>query len=614
MAVSRKSNRFKSVVHLGLFAIIVLLLFLNFGSNYITYHVWQTHQKQTALTMNHLAVEISRQLEPDAEGLIDRLTATQLKQTFALESIVHLPSIPVSDDRSTRWHWYLESAGKLAPSELTSLTPVILNANPNQLIGGEDDIYYLTYIYNTEIGRNLLVLAKRFPTLSYLDKTSQRMLVFNIVALVIVVGLYLCLWHYIMTPFKTMQLASEEAGRAFLDDSDDAESVVDEYRTMIRELHEKESRLIEMNEIISNKAEQLEQFNAHLLTSVNSGVISVDASGKINFFNPSASEMLRVAPVEVLDQPLSEKLPIDESLLKPICEAFASNQSCDYSEIDAMTGGLKKRIGMTISAIFNEQRLFAGITAILVDTTELHHLRSSLEIKERLSALGEMAGGLAHQLRNSVGAMLGFNRLIQRKLTVEAIPSEWSEAIEQEGREAEEMIEKFLGFARPFDYQPNSELLADILRDICDTISAKDSSAKHEISVNVPEELRLDCDRLLLKQAIGNIVDNAIAAYDGIAGWVEITATKVSHRSVEIRIKDRAGGIAEELQSRIFTPFVSSRPGGTGLGLPLAARIISLHGGRLSLIESGPELTVFEINLPLKTEKNKAVSTESVPG
>ncbi len=612
MATKSRNQKFGSTVQLGLFTIVVLLLFLNVSANYIIYHVWEMHKTQISLTMNHLAVEISRKVQAFEEPVLGETLTSQLKQSFNLAGLAILPSVPETDDPSIRWRWYLTAAGQLDVNELHRITPVVLHAKTTELIAGEDDIYSLTYLFPAGQGQNLLVIYKRFPTLNYLDTTSRRMFVFNLAALAIIMILSLMLRRYIMAPFKKMRLATEQAGRSQSVNADEVDIVVDEYRKMIGELQEKETRLVQMNRVISNRADRLEQFNAHILSSMNSGLISIDRDGVVNSVNRAAARILATDLNSLLGKSVLSDVCLNNAILGAVRAVFQDRQSREYYETELIhPNGDLRRIGVTISLITDEDESFLGVTTVIVDTTELHHLRKSLETKERLSALGEMAGGLAHQLRNTLGAILGYGRLVRKRLAANKLSTDCVEAIEQEGTEAENMIEKFLSFARPFEFQPTRENLRSLLEEISDSEKVKANSGHIEISLHVPGDLFIVCDRLLLKQAICNIVDNAVGAYDKLSGIIRIVSS-VDTEMVCITIEDYAGGIPEKIQSRIFTPFVSSRPGGTGLGLSLAARMVDLHGGSLKLVKSTSEGTIFEVSLPNRVPKTEINKPEPV--
>ncbi|HVP07590.1 MAG TPA: ATP-binding protein, partial [Candidatus Acidoferrum sp.] len=117
-------------------------------------------------------------------------------------------------------------------------------------------------------------------------------------------------------------------------------------------------------------------------------------------------------------------------------------------------------------------------------------------------------------------------------------------------------------------------------------------------------------DPLLLKQAVSNIIDNAVNSYESRSGIIEVTSA-VDNGELVMKVADHGCGIPKESLDKIFTPFYSSRPSGTGLGLPLAARLVDLHGGRITVDSDRSSGTRFTIRLPLMTN---AVTTKAETG
>jgi len=168
------------------------------------------------------------------------------------------------------------------------------------------------------------------------------------------------------------------------------------------------------------------------------------------------------------------------------------------------------------------------------------------------------------------------------------------------------MINQFLNFTRPFHYQPAYYNFKELLSDLAASFRIIDNY--HDIELSVPdlEDIVIFGDALLIKQALGNILDNACNAYSERNGKINITA-RVEADKLVVGIEDFGCGIELENRDKIFTPFYSTRAQGTGLGLPLAGKIIDLHGGRI-LVDSQPgEGTVFTIYLPLEETSPEAI-------
>jgi len=232
------------------------------------------------------------------------------------------------------------------------------------------------------------------------------------------------------------------------------------------------------------------------------------------------------------------------------------------------------------------------------------------ELNRRMELLGEMSGGLAHQLRNSIAAIIGFGRMIQKKAYGQDIVQHNIEYLLKESREAEELVARFLDFARPLQLSSSEFEINDLIANIVSSTSKKFNNVNIVSESLTGQPIYIYADYLLLKQAVSNLIDNACKAFNDIEGSIRIKIN-ASGRMLKLLIMDNGPGIPDEYQDKIFTPFFSGSPSGTGLGLPLTQKIITLHKGRLTF-ESTPGIgTTFIITLPKAiVEKKAAVITD----
>jgi len=230
--------------------------------------------------------------------------------------------------------------------------------------------------------------------------------------------------------------------------------------------------------------------------------------------------------------------------------------------------------------------------------------------------LGEMAGGLAHQLRNSMGAITGYCALLKKRLRKSGLEIGSIEALIQETAEAEKLVERFLQFARPLAFKPEPASVNELVAQVVSTFEARPDCRQAEFVVRQTDDFTIGLDPLLMKQALTNIVENAFNAYENRKGRVEIRVGQVSlipannwqesgtsALQLQIEVEDFGCGIAEDDLDKIFTPFFSCRPSGTGLGLPLARKIVDLHLGSLSVESQLGKGTTFTISLPIRSRR-----------
>ncbi|MFQ5793073.1 MAG: nitrogen regulation protein NR(II), partial [Acidobacteriota bacterium] len=223
------------------------------------------------------------------------------------------------------------------------------------------------------------------------------------------------------------------------------------------------------------------------------------------------------------------------------------------------------------------------------------HLRRA----DRLSALGELSAGLAHEIKNPLASMKGSLEILASDFSPGHAKREFLEILEKEVDRLNEVLTGFLQFARTPrpDRQPcNLREVIDSIRSLCSREAGR-HGVRIEVSYqNEPPELHADAGQL--QQALLNIVLNGIQAMPS-GGRLSIHVSR-RNGTAEIRIHDDGPGVAPQERSRIFDPFFTSKDGGTGLGLPIAHKLIEGHRGQIRLLEGEGPGSTFVVSLPIE--------------
>ena len=595
-----KNSRFGAEIHIGFLAIVFLFLALNLVSNYVIYQARISSRETIQRTITLAGMATARAVREAFPILPDPEEIDNIRGYHGLTSLILVPSQPIDNSPAGRREWFAKMTLNLPQGQLPDLALKLVGAEPEQVTRGEFDEYFM--VRSIPAGKNglLMIASAQNSTLAFLDGSGMVIIIASLATLLVVSLAYLFLYRFIFSPFRKIKNIAHRAGRDTDENDIDVANIVEDYQRIIDELNEDKIKLARLNETITSRAHSLEQFNDYLLESIESGIVTLDMNGKIITISPKAAQMFSVDPFDYQGDYFNKLFACCRSMVVDLERVVGDSQIPPYTEHRARLSNDKQGIlGVTISTIHDKQNSRLGYSILITDHTELHQLQTELEGRKRLTAMGEMAGGLAHQLRNSLGAINGFGNLVKRKLTNSGLPVNSVEDLLLESKEASNLISQFLDFARPFQLTQVDTNLKDFLLDILKGYHTRDRYQKCEFELEPLEDINLKFDPLLLKQAIINIIDNAAESHGDDPGFVNIKAV-LGETDLELNISDQGCGIEPDELDQIFTPFFSKRSSGTGLGLPLAAKIINLHQGSIKVDSIPGQGTIFSLTIPFE--------------
>lgn len=343
---------------------------------------------------------------------------------------------------------------------------------------------------------------------------------------------------------------------------------------------------------------QIRTLTGRILDAMDGAVVATDEMGKITHFNPSAERLFNVPAVEVYGTPARRFFPEDEAGLDAVGSSGEPVRDRDWTRI---SDGKQHFLTVSTSPIRQANGRPGGAVAVIVDQTESRKMAERIRRAERLSELGTMAAGVAHEIRNPLNAIALAAQRLALEFEVVRDADEFGQftgSILKESKRLDGIINDFLDLARSPREAPEKFLLTAVLDEVTALmgLEAEDKGVDLEISgepgielFGVPGEL---------KKAVINILTNAIVATPS-GGRIEITYAKSSaDNQVIIRVSDTGEGINPEDQDKIFQPYFTTKPQGTGLGLAITARVIADFGGTIDAESSPGQGTTIEIRLP----------------
>jgi two-component system sensor histidine kinase AtoS len=315
--------------------------------------------------------------------------------------------------------------------------------------------------------------------------------------------------------------------------------------------------------------------------------MSFDEELRITKVNLSAEKILEVKRESIIGKH-------HKGVLKePIITLINDNKIIERGEISYVTpSGRKIWLGLTLSPLKDREGRTIGRILIFTDLTQLKALEAQMELRSRLSSLGEISAGIAHELRNPMAVIAGYTQILSKKAGSSLKPT--VDAITTEINVMNRIISDFLSFAKPAELA-----ISDVdLKKIIENCIAALVSGKNNIRTNfdIKDLPVIRGDEILLRQAFTNLIQNAVEAMP--AGGA-LTIKSATGDLLDITVSDTGTGIAEDMADKIFLPFFTTKDRGTGLGLSLVQKIIVSHGGSIS-VDSGNKGTTFRIKLPMK--------------
>ncbi len=318
----------------------------------------------------------------------------------------------------------------------------------------------------------------------------------------------------------------------------------------------------------------LQALHENVIHSIRSGLITTDLHGRITLLNAPGQKLLQRKPSAVYGRHIAE-LFLDRL---PRLDSLPS-----MGEVRVMTpSGEEKTFGMTVTALTVGEHGSIGYVYTFEDHTELRRLEREVRMRDRLAAVGRLASGIAHEIRNPLTSIAGSIQVLSRVSPFNEEQKTLVEIIIRESERLNDIITDFLAYSREKSYKLARKDLIPLLEDTLVLLENRSPSSELKIvrQFSVPEAYAvLDGDRI--KQVFWNLLQNAERAMQQ-KGTITVSLRPVDDKW-QLGFRDTGPGIAPQLLEKIFEPFQSNFDGGTGLGLALVYQIIQAHGAKISV-------------------------------
>jgi PAS domain S-box-containing protein len=354
-----------------------------------------------------------------------------------------------------------------------------------------------------------------------------------------------------------------------------------------------------------------DRFFRHVVSSMRNGVIAIHHDGRLALANEEAYRIFGLIhrPSDV-GRPFAEVFRSRPELTRVLSCAFELTTLPNRAELRLKD--LERVIGYTLSLVRDESRNPLGAVLFFKDLTQVEQLEERERLRDRLASLGEMAAGIAHELKNPLAGIEVMAGLLRRQVADSADAQALLADILSEAKLANAIVVQMLEFVRPIRLQVEPTDMAHVLHQAVTLAESK--VPRREVSMHVELEPALpmiEGDRNQLCQVFTNLLTNAFEALDGrgrvaIRVMVEnveqdasVADLQAPTRSMIVDVSDDGPGVPDDLRDRIFVPFFTTKPQGSGLGLPIVRKIVDAHDGRIDLSSVPGEGTRFRVTLPI---------------
>ena len=371
--------------------------------------------------------------------------------------------------------------------------------------------------------------------------------------------------------------------------------------TLADQLYQADQSLREKEQGLS----RLQVFHENIVHSISSGVFTADATGCITSFNPAAQEATRYTITQVVGRPWREIFnwhpdqESDELLGGSLSSTTRFEVECKRAD------GNRLILGMTLSPL-HEQGKQTGLVGVFKDLTQIRDLEEEMRRKDWLASLGEMSAGMAHEIRNPLGALAGAMQMLRKDATEDETNRRLMDIAIREATRLDNIITEFLQYARP----PALSLAEhDLNKVLAETLDLVQHEARTRANIKIVTSLATGVltalvDQDQFRQVFWNMATNAFEAMpEGgqltiSTGCRHVDAGGRKGDVIEIAFQDTGEGIPKQNLDKIFLPFFTTKKEGSGLGLAAVHRIVDLHGGWIKVESQERHGSRFVVCMP----------------
>jgi PAS domain S-box-containing protein len=437
-----------------------------------------------------------------------------------------------------------------------------------------------------------------------LNEFARVLFIFGLVCLALMGGLLYAFGRRFIAPIEELAQASQRVS-----DGDFSQ------RVEVTSNNEIGALAFAFNEM----TKRLESHNEYILESMSNGIMVVDLKEKITTLNKAAASILGFSQPGALGRPVQKALQDFPAFLEVIQPLLLQKATLIDTEVFLSEEPLKI-IRVRSAPVTGADSKIIGTEIIFTDETQLRRLETRIKVTEKMATIGELAAGIAHEIRNPLAAMKGFTEILQRKIKDNDAAKEMVADIATEIEILNKIVTNFLVFAKPTAVEAHEVELAEVIEGLLPLVKKEAESKKIKVSFTARQSALLHLDSEQFRRALLNIVLNAIQASPAKAP-IEIIQERYSRKElmawlkgfefsplllnetvnawVCVSVRDHGPGFLPENLKKMFTPFFTTKTEGFGLGLSITKKILEAHGGDVGAAQAPDGGALFVLLLPI---------------
>jgi len=344
--------------------------------------------------------------------------------------------------------------------------------------------------------------------------------------------------------------------------------------------------------------EELESLNRTILANINSGLMLINRSGRIRSFNAAAIRITGYTLNEIYDRPVNDVFTGFDIFSEGEFNVVSRGQGHFFDKDEK-----ERTLGFTTSLVRDTDDKVIGLLAVFQDLTDFLEMEDQLRRADRLAAVGRLASGMAHEIRNPLASISGSVQLLLENEALSDEDQRLMKIVVKEADRLSSLLTDFLSFARPAKPEATMFNVSEMLDELIDILHSDRRFAKINITKKYAANREVYADQRLLHQIVWDLAINACEA------MAEVGELKIGmHEELPIVfVEDSGPGIPTEIRGKIFEPFFTTKETGTGLGLATVYSLVEAHGGQIDVTNGLPKGTRFTITFPVKNRNAFAV-------